>query len=1128
MARSSSAETESTWLGIRKRLKRLRIHRHQSKEPPSEPSEQAEKHEDVAPTDLAGPAPPDPSIDLWSAAYREAVKSLGDGINVAILKGESVAELFRQLENLEKDTAAESAFLRGVKYLQSLQVPLERFKLALDLATPLTNLEPATSAVCGVVQCVTAIAISLAAADLTFAKQIGDMLEQLSYIDECDTLGQKTNKESIHKALVSVYRSLLQFYNEAFQMLTKKGAKLVLALVLENGRLPGIVAEFLKQTEGLRRLVENATLEIVDDIRRMLFDAEIVRWLGSEKISRQNQHHAYLQELRSDQACEFLLKSDSFTKWYQASGPDARQLAILGHMGSGKSVAMAFLVDELRRRNERQLPQPKICYHYCRDDGSGQAVHVFSALILSLLEQLPGLKRSFVEWFQQKKSLGIDPATNPRELESWLERTVKTIDRQLFFAVDGLDECDRQSRNHLLRSFRSLSESAPRLRILMASRPEEEIVKQLERAVTISMPRDDALRDRLIAEKTVEHRLCYLSPEVKSLVTDTLSESAQGSAIWTKMTVDLIEARGIRAAGPMRAFLAKIPQSAKLSELYTNLFSHYTRYDPESQRLATVALEVLAAARRPLSILELAWATTLGTTQDAVPDVATLADLVDHQRIMSLIQPFVVHVDFGDLKKPQVKLVHQSVKEFIVNHWASNQPGSEIVEPAAAPPGDQAMVHQRMERLEAGLLRICIRYLLLQDMDKLHLLSEEQQAMIDLPHNPSVFAADSDDEVSEYDPQAPWEVWETEEGVPRFDPTVRGFGELFVYASCFWVEHLAAVSAESLLPPLQDIELLCRAGSTRLSNWTAQNDRPNCTVKPRYLLESVTSQAPWDPLVVTAIHGSRAMFHRVLDHSDLLDTSHYLPNTAVVAANRIMQYQTAELPRLKLLWSSKVGRQIQTDDFFYSVVDNWDRTAYSRFRPGWDAVFGLIDDMSDKMIEERWGNGLLLVAARRNCLPLTRRLMDNARRHPGLKAELLDQVRFGHGAVGEAVFSNHVETVEYLLSQPGMDAQLRHRNERGENLLHLASQRCNPAVFRLLVPHLKGRIHEKDKDGLSVVMRIIGSPATTQSRHEVLRILLGEPGAWSKEEQEDACRFAEEVGAVGLRDTLMTFTPKPA
>jgi hypothetical protein len=166
------------------------------------------------------------SSDLWSAAYREAVESLGKDINVAILKGENVAELFKQLEKIDKEATQESIFLRGVRYLHSLQVPLERFKLALDLASPLTNIEPTTATVFGVVKGVTAvssfcqnfaprnsarvityeithtyqqIAISFSTADLEFAKKIGEMLEQLSYIDDCDTLGQKTNKKDIHK-----------------------------------------------------------------------------------------------------------------------------------------------------------------------------------------------------------------------------------------------------------------------------------------------------------------------------------------------------------------------------------------------------------------------------------------------------------------------------------------------------------------------------------------------------------------------------------------------------------------------------------------------------------------------------------------------------------------------------------------------------------------------------------------------------------------------------------------------------------------------------------------------------------------------------------------------------------------
>lgn len=100
------------------------------------------------------------SSDLWSAAYREAVDSLGEDIDVAILKGKNVAQLFRELEEIDMEATQESAFLRGVKYLQSIQVPLQTFKLALDLASPLTSLEPTATTVFSVVRSVTAVSLA--------------------------------------------------------------------------------------------------------------------------------------------------------------------------------------------------------------------------------------------------------------------------------------------------------------------------------------------------------------------------------------------------------------------------------------------------------------------------------------------------------------------------------------------------------------------------------------------------------------------------------------------------------------------------------------------------------------------------------------------------------------------------------------------------------------------------------------------------------------------------------------------------------------------------------------------------------------------------------------------------------
>ena len=48
----------------------------------------------------------------------------------------------------------------------------------------------------------------------------------------------------------------------------------MIKIILENDRLPDIVKDFLKHADNLRKLVQKATWEIVEDIKSMLYDHE--------------------------------------------------------------------------------------------------------------------------------------------------------------------------------------------------------------------------------------------------------------------------------------------------------------------------------------------------------------------------------------------------------------------------------------------------------------------------------------------------------------------------------------------------------------------------------------------------------------------------------------------------------------------------------------------------------------------------------------------------------------------------------------------------------------------------------------------------------------------------------------
>lgn len=294
---------------------------------------------------------------------------------------------------------------------------------------------------------------------------------------------------------------------------------------------------------------------------------------------------------------------------------------------------------------------------------------------------------------------------------------------------------------------------------------------------------------------------------------------------------------------------------------------------------------------------------------------------------------------------------------------------------------DQMGFDQHSESQEAFILDICVRYLLLDDIGNRDLFSEEQVAIAELPQESDLF--NDDEEPVEYDPYCTWESWE--ENMIRFDPAERGFGEFFVYASCHWLEHFGAIAFEPL-PSLASIENLCQAGSTRLRNWIQQNCRPGCAIMPRFQFDS----SLYDPLSITSLYGSVAMLRDMLKKSDF-DKDKFLPNPAMGAADQILQW--GDVSRLGILFfDDQIGQQLQNLDFFRLIIKTWRDSSINRHN--WDVAFDLVDHLSDTLVQERWGNELLCVAASAGCMPIIRRLMTSARHNADLRSELLRAFRF--------------------------------------------------------------------------------------------------------------------------------------
>ncbi|KAH6646011.1 hypothetical protein BKA67DRAFT_695935 [Truncatella angustata] len=371
----------------------------------------------------------------------------------------------------------------------------------------------------------------------------------------------------------------------------------------------------------------------------------------------------------------------------------------------------------------------------------------------------------------------------------------------------------------------------------------------------------------------------------------------------------------------------EIALSKEHMESYANFFMEHVPDVADNYELASKALELLAVARRPLSIQELAWAVALNDAPSALHTVSALGDnFVDTAEVMQLIQPFILPVDLEKLQKHQI-MVHQSVKELILIksplRWNDANGLVRLLV-------DEATLSQRLETLEANLLNLCVRYLLLDEIGENSLFSPEQLGA-ELPQSHDLF--DDNLDSSRYDATCTWDEWE--EDMLCYDPSECGLGGLFAYASVYWVDHFSVATARSM-PDIRIIEKLCQRGSKRLDNWLKQNCRPNCTFKPRWDADSEL----FDPLGVTALYGSRAMLDNMLITSQF-EKEAYLDNSGLQAAHHIVvNHHSADLFRVRMLfYADKLGSQLRTSEFCRTVMRHW-RTG-NRNRPGWHDVMEL-------------------------------------------------------------------------------------------------------------------------------------------------------------------------------------------
>jgi NACHT domain len=324
-----------------------------------------------------------------------------------------------------------------------------------------------------------------------------------------------------------------------------------------------------------------------------------------------------------------------FVSW--RDGPQPNILALYGHPGSGKSMAMATIMDLLDEDlvNHAESDPPVFCSFFCRDDGRrSNYTTVLRSLAAQMIDQNRVLLSSLIERVRGSEAAILGSEVGLEELVSSL---IRESPCQLFILIDAIDECDQTSQKSLLDFLSGLYLGIPdtsRIKCLLSSRPGtlDQFSARVKPVLLESYQNKDM---PLIVRHHVDTflRAKQYDTQVESFLLEFLFRNAGGCALWVKIILEYLLSTGSESTNitVIRHLLKDMPPG--LDGVYTKMIS---RLKPPNNRYVLKALGILAVAFRPLTLEELSFAVALEPRDPLPSTVHELNSIRDPRRLPNL------------------------------------------------------------------------------------------------------------------------------------------------------------------------------------------------------------------------------------------------------------------------------------------------------------------------------------------------------------------------------------------------------------------------------------------------------------------------------------------------------------
>ena len=358
---------------------------------------------------------------------------------------------------------------------------------------------------------------------------------------------------------------------------------------------------------------------------------------------------------------------------------------------------------------EASSPAVTICYFFFKDnDEQNHLATALCSVLHQLFSQRPHLLHHAIpSWEKNGERLQQEVD------ELWRIFTTAAsadVSHKTICIFDALDECREMDQGRLiekLQSFHHQPSSLTKdtcLKFLVTSRPYDHIQDHF-RAITDSFPHlhikgeeeNDQIHEEidLVVKIRVKElaETVPLSPDVHQRVEQQLLQMEHRTYLWLHLAIDDIRTTFKHSLRPAESSITLIPPSVNAA--YEKILC---RVPADQIDTVKKILEIIVAARRPLTIREMAMALGIATCSESRTTIQAGLDPTHlDEKLRQLCGLFVF------TNNSKIYLIHQTAREFLIEKKSLNNLNFAY--------------WSSLSDAEDRMADICLRYLLMEDLE---------------------------------------------------------------------------------------------------------------------------------------------------------------------------------------------------------------------------------------------------------------------------------------------------------------------------------------------------------------------------------------------------------------------------